>query len=111
MNGESATYRECVADHQACGGAAKPNNSISNLVRATKSANGYVFQHRVKGVSLTCGHNLVGHRRMNDAWTDGIDTNPLCGIFQSCAFGETDYSMLGGVICSTTGRVLQSKSN
>jgi len=43
--GVSAIYRERVPDHQACGGAAKPKNSISNLLGATNSTDRYIFHH------------------------------------------------------------------
>src|SRR5207302_6430994 len=46
-------------------------------------------------------HHLVGHRRLDEARTHGIYANAPCGIFQSRAFGEPKYSVLGGVIRST----------
>jgi hypothetical protein len=55
-----------MADHEACGGAAKPENRVGNLLGPTKPADRYVFQHRVKSVSFTGGHHLVSHRRMDE---------------------------------------------
>jgi hypothetical protein len=97
MYGVSAVYNESVTDHQACGGAAKPKNSACNLLGATKSTDRYVFQDRVKGVSLTSGHHLVSHRCMDEARTHGIEANAPRGIFHSRAFGEPKHAVLGGL--------------
>src|SRR5258707_12185407 len=104
-----AIYRECVTDHEACGRAAKPENRICNLLGATKATDGDVFQHRVKGISLS-GHHLVEHRRMDDARTSGIDTNAPCGIVQSRAFGEPKHAVLGGLVCPALGTAHQSSN-
>src|SRR5437879_2541942 len=61
--GVPTVYRERVTDHKTCCGTAKPKHSACDLLGATKSADGYVLQHRVKGVSLS-GHHLVEHRSM-----------------------------------------------
>src|SRR5215213_2989653 len=106
--GVPAIYRECVTDHEACRGAAKPKNSISNLLGAAKPANGDVFQHRIEGVSLTSGDHLVRHRRMDETRTYGIDANAPRGIFQSRALGEPKHAVLGGVVCSASGSAHES---
>src|SRR5882757_4437151 len=96
-----------MTDHKTCGGAAKPKNRTCNLLGATKPADGHVFQHRVKGVSLS-GHHLVEHRRMDDARAYGIDTDAPRGVVQSRARGEPKHPVLGGLICSALGTAHQS---
>lgn len=60
-------HHKRVADHKACGRAAKPKNGISDLLRPTKAGDGYVFQHRVKRVTLAVGHHLTEpHRQVAD---------------------------------------------
>src|SRR5438034_5727861 len=107
--GVPAIYRECVTDHKACGGAAKPENGTCNLLGATKPTNGHVFQHRVEGVSLS-RHHLVEHPGVDDARTYRIDTNAPCGIVQGRAFGEPEHAVLGGLVCSTFGTGHQSSN-
>src|SRR6266568_3058712 len=107
--GIPAIDRECVTDHEACGGTAKPKNRICNLLGATKATDGYVFQHRIKRVSLS-GHHLVEHRGMDDARTYCIDTNAPCGIVQSRAFGESKHAVFGGLVCSALGTAYQSSN-
>src|ERR1700730_14242166 len=92
--GVPAIYHECVTDHEACCGTAKPKHSACNLLGATEAADGYVFQHRVEGVSLR-GHHPVEHRSMDDARAYGIDANAPCGIVESCALGEPEHAVLG----------------
>src|SRR5437588_8702201 len=83
--GVSTIYCEYVTDDQACGRAAKPKNSIRNFFSAPETTNGHFFQHCVQGVSLTSGHHLVRHRRLDHTRADGINANALCGVFPSSA--------------------------
>jgi hypothetical protein len=67
--------------------AAKPENSIRDLLRPTKATDGDIFQHRAERFSLTSGHHLIDHWRMDDARTYGIDANTFRGVFQRRASG------------------------
>src|SRR6516164_9416956 len=106
-NGVPAVHRECVTYHKTCGGTAKPKNGACNLLRAAEPTDGYVLQHLVKGVCL-CGHHLVQHRSVDDAWAYGIDANASCGVVECCAFGEPKHAMLRGLVCSPFGTGHQS---
>src|SRR5229473_8618991 len=107
--GIPAIYRECMTDHEACCGAAKPENGARNFLGATKPTNGHVFQHRVEGVSLS-GHHLVEHPGVDDARTYRIDTNALCGIVQGRAFGEPEHAVLGGLVCPAFGTAVDDST-
>jgi len=47
--------------------------------------------------------HLVGHRCPNEPRTYGIDSNAPRSVFESCALGEPNYSVLGGVVDPTLG--------
>jgi hypothetical protein len=55
------------------------------------------------GQARYCSSLTLGHRRVDETWTYGIDTNAPCGIFQGRAFGEAKDAVLGSMICSTPG--------
>lgn len=65
-----------------------PENRISDLLRPTKATDGYIFHHRVERLSLTGGHHLSDHRRMDDARTDRVDADALRSTFESSAFSR-----------------------
>src|SRR5579872_3329432 len=103
VDGVAAIDHERVTDHEACRGAAKPKNRVGNFFGTTNAPDRNVLQHRLKRVSLTGGRHLIGHRRLDEAGTYGIDANAYRGIFQSGALGEPKHAVLGSVIGSAPG--------
>ena len=100
--GVAAIDSERVTDHKACGGTAKPENSIGDLFWSAKPTDGVSFTSPSGRQPASCQH-LVGHRRMDQARTYGIDANAPCSVFESRALGESKDSVLGGVVGSTLG--------
>src|SRR6266446_9381136 len=97
MYGVSAIDGECLTDYEACARAAKPKNSISNLLGATKSTNGYVFHQLFDGFRLS-GHHAGDHRRIDGPWANRVNANAHGGIFESSVLCKSKHPVLGGVI-------------
>src|SRR5262249_24043283 len=102
-------YRERATYHETRGWTAEPEDSTCNLLRPAEPTDGNVFQHLIKGVCL-CGHHLVQHRSIDDAWAYGIDENASCGVVECRAFGEPKYAMLRGLVCSSFATGHQSSA-
>src|SRR5256886_4279788 len=95
---EAAIHRDGLTSHVACGITAKPQNSISNLLGATNPSHRDALFHRLEGFTLAGRDHLVGHRCPNEPRAYGIDSNAPRSVFESCALGEPNYSVLGGVV-------------
>src|SRR5258708_18494477 len=100
---EAAIHRDGLTCDVACGITAKPQNSISNLLGATNPSHRDALFHRFEGLTLTGRDHLVGHRCPNQPRTYGIDSNAPCGVFESRALCEPNYSVLGSVVDPTLG--------
>ena len=81
----------------------EPQNNISNLLGPAISAHWDALLHRLEGLALTGRDHLIGHRGPNEPWTYGIDSNAPGSVFESRALGESNDSMLGGVVDPTLG--------
>jgi hypothetical protein len=100
---ETAVHRNGLAGYVACGVTAKPQNSICNLFGAANASHRDALLHRLEGLrpdrprpsGPTSGFGLDR--------TYGTDANASAGVFESRALGEPDYSVRGGVICSSLG--------
>src|SRR5205814_1410751 len=56
------------------------------------------LQHRIQLFTLTFSHHPVGHGRLDHARADGVNANATRCIFEGGALGESDHSMLCGVV-------------
>ena len=58
------------------------------------------FQHFVQLRTLPFRNHLVGHRRLDHAWTHVVHTNTARGVFKRGTLREADHAMLRGMIRS-----------
>src|SRR6266705_1195552 len=100
--GVSAIDNECVADHEACAGAAKPKNGRGDLLRPTKSSNRLVLQDVFHGVGFLSQH-VGNHWRIDRPWAHRIDANSSGGIFERSALRQPDHSVLGCMVDCAAG--------
>src|SRR4030081_3676240 len=92
-----AVHRECVPDHEACAGAAKPQNSRGNLLRPTKSPDGLFLRDVFHGFGFF-GDHFGNHRCFHCTGAHGIDANASGGIFKRCALRQPDHAVFRCVI-------------
>src|SRR5438128_5842462 len=62
-----------------------------------------LFQHRVQLFPLACSDHLVGHGRLDHARAHVVNANATRCIFESSALGESDHSMLCGMVGPASG--------
>src|SRR5437867_11922696 len=101
-HGVAAIHWEGVADHEAGGGTAQPQNRIGDLLGTAKAPHRHFLHQSSHGVRLGFQH-ARDHRRRDDAGAHRIDADTLGGIFQPGALGQPNHAMLGGVIDAPFG--------
>ncbi len=80
---------------------AEPENGIGDLFRTAEALHRHKgLEHLLQLWPLAFGNHLVGHRRLDHAWTDVIHADAASRVLKSGALSEADHAMLGGVICS-----------
>src|SRR5215470_14769499 len=70
---------------------AEPHHGFSHLFWCADPSDGFHGNDACSQFGIA--QASFRHWRVNHAWTDTIDTNPLLGIFQRGCFGESDHAM------------------
>src|SRR5712691_4259691 len=104
----TAVHRDGLTGHIAGGLTAEPQHCRRNLVGAADTLHRYALLHGFHGFTLTLRDHLVHHRCPDEARTYGIDADAAGRIFESCALGEPEHSVLAGMVNSTLGASHQS---
>jgi hypothetical protein len=93
---------------EAGSGAARPQDRLGGFLGGPEPVDGLVgfglraVESALAIMSLTI--RVAADRRGGDgAGADGIDTDAGRGVFESGAAGESDHSVLGGVVGGTAG--------
>src|SRR6266849_4994517 len=99
-----AVDRDRLPGNVARGRAAEPQNSIGDLLGLPHPPHRHVgLQHRIQLFTLTFSDHLVGHGRLDHARADGVNANATRCVFESSALGESDHSMLCGMVGPAPG--------
>src|SRR5579864_3953955 len=104
---EAANHRDGLTRDVARSITRKPQNNISNLLGPSVSAHWHALLHCFEDFTLARRDHLVGHRCPNEARAYSIDANAPCCVFESSTLGESEYTVLGGMVDPTLGASYQ----
>src|SRR6516165_5245726 len=104
----AAIHRDGLAGHIAGRLTAEPQHRIRNLFGAASTLHGHALLHGFHDFTLSVRNHLIDHRRPDEARTHGVDADAAGRIFERRALGESEHSVLAGVVNPALGPSHQS---